>query len=52
MRRDSTLILLTFLGMVGLYVGAAYVYTKYQAYRSDLEKKGTVGTLFSILSGN
>lgn len=53
--RDRTqfiLILLTFLGMVGLYVGLYLAWKKYQAVQADYQQKGALGSLLGLLSGN
>ncbi len=50
-RTQGLLILLTFLGVLGLYIGAWLVYQKYQAYQATLQQKGTLGGLMDILSG-
>ena len=52
--KDRTLLVLvglTFLGMVGLYVGMWLAYQKYQSYQTTLEQKGAVGGLLSLLAG-
>lgn len=51
-KTERTLILLTFLGIVGIYIGAWLAYQKYQAYQATLAQKGTLGGLLSIFSGN
>jgi hypothetical protein len=50
MKAERTLILLTFLGMVGLYIAGYLAWQKYQAYQATLAQKGTVGGLLSILT--
>ncbi|HEV2210094.1 MAG TPA: hypothetical protein VG167_15040 [Verrucomicrobiae bacterium] len=51
-RTQRILVLLTFLGMVGLYVGAYLAYQKYQSYQTTLQQRGTVGGILSILTGH
>lgn len=52
--RDKTtaiLVLLTFLGMVGIYVGLFMAYQKYQAYSAQLQSGGGgVSGLLALLS--
>lgn len=52
MKAQRVLILLTFLGMVGIYVGLYLAWKKYQAYQATLTAQGTVGGLLSILTGH
>jgi hypothetical protein len=53
--RDRTqfwLVVLTFVGMVGLYIGAWLAYQKYLAYQKQLQDKGTLGGLLGLVTGN
>lgn len=50
-RTVFALVLLTFLGMVGIYVGAWLAYQKYKAYQTTLQQQGAVGGLLSLLGG-
>ncbi|HVV01394.1 MAG TPA: hypothetical protein VHH88_08530 [Verrucomicrobiae bacterium] len=45
----STLVLLTFLGMVGIYIGAYLAWRKYQAYDAQLSSPGGVTNLLTSL---
>lgn len=46
-----TLVVLTFVGMVGIYVGAAYAYKKYEEYKAQTGSvSGAAGLLGSLLS--
>lgn len=42
-KTDRALLALTFLGMVGIYIGAYLAYQKYQAYQAKLQQQGTLG---------
>ena len=51
-RTNFTLILLTFLGMVGIYIGAWLAYQKYQQYQAQINQTGnTLGVLGSLFGG-
>jgi hypothetical protein len=45
------MILLTFLGMVGLYIGLLYAYQLYQQKRAELET-GSLGSVLRLFSGS
>jgi hypothetical protein len=49
-RTTAVLILLTFVGMVGIYIGAYYAWQKYQAYQANYNKAGggVLGTLAAL----
>jgi hypothetical protein len=52
--RDKTqavLILLTFLGIVGLYVGLYLAWQKYQGYQATFQQQGALGGILSLLKG-
>ena len=51
-KTDRALLLLILAGMVGIYIAAYLTWQKYQAYQATLQQKGTLGGLFSILSGH
>ena len=51
MKSERALILLTFLGMVGIYIGAWYAYQQYQAYQAKLQQQGVGGFLVNQLFG-
>jgi len=51
MKSERALILLTFLGMVGIYIGAWYAYQQYQAYQAKLQQQGVGGFLINQLFG-
>lgn len=42
------LVVLTFIGMVGIYIGAAYAWQKYQAYKAQA---GSLSGATSLLTG-
>ncbi len=44
-RTEFLLIALTFVGMVGLYVGGYYAWQQYQAYKAKLDTGAVKGAL-------
>jgi hypothetical protein len=48
-RTAFTLVLLTFVGMVGIYVGLYLAYQKYQDYQAQYSSQGVGGLLTSLL---
>jgi uncharacterized membrane protein required for colicin V production len=52
-KTTGVLIVLTFLGMVGIYVGAWMAYQKYQAYQAQFSSTGnSLGLLAGLLGGH
>lgn len=47
----STLIVLTFIGMVGIYIGAYYAYQKYKSYKADASVSGALNLLGGAFGG-
>jgi len=50
-KTTSTLILLTFIGMVGIYIGAYYAWQKYQEYKAGTSSLGGAANLLGGLLG-
>ncbi len=52
-RSQFVLILLTFLGVVGIYIGLWIAYQKYQLYKGQLDQasQGGIGGILGLLSG-
>jgi len=50
-RTQAILILLTFVGMVGLYVGLYLAWKKYQAVQAQVQQQGALGSILGLLGG-
>jgi uncharacterized YccA/Bax inhibitor family protein len=52
-KTTSTLIVLTFVGMVGIYIGAIYAYNQYQKYKAQAGSlSGATSLIGSLFSGS
>jgi hypothetical protein len=51
-KSNTTLIWLTFLGMVGIYIAGYYGYQKYQSYKAGTSSVGGAANLLSGLLGS